>query len=317
MSNEAETLTPEVLPESAAEKIAATIEEGLPICIRRESQDVIDAVMSPARSVIRDARPTTVAQAQQWLGSLTEMLLHIHQTYGDVDVSAALTHDVIEDYINRVNAARESGWRKTHRSRLRHLGLVVNPQAWPQSERLAAHVAADIYTEEDETAFGLAGELALFKGKLDQAFVVVGCLGAGLSGPEMARVSPEDVVALSDGRLGIWVAHRNSRLVPVREAYTELLSEICHTVRGDHFIHQRYQNAVHNIGNRITVRELGHLSFSRGRSTWIMAHLVIGTPLTALRLFAGPLSVRTLDSLLGAAAERLTPEDAAQKGLLA
>lgn len=318
MSNETTfTSESEEAPKTEAEEIREIIEEGLPDCIKREQQDVIDAVMSPARSVLRAANPATTGQARQWRGSLVRMLLYIYKTYGEVDVKDVLTHDVIDDYIGRVNKKESSGWKKTHRSWLRYLGLVTNPQAWPKPEKLTGHVAADTYDADEEGSFKLTGELACFKGNLDQAFVVVGSLGAGLSGVEMARVSPDDVVELIDGRLGIWIVSKTPRLVPVRVGYTELLGDVCGAAKGERFIHQNYPNAVHNISRRIIGRGFGHLALPRGRSTWLTAHLRAGTPLDALWMFAGPLSSKTLNDLLDVAVGELTPEDAALKGLRA
>ena len=316
MSNEQDQ-TPEPGPESVEEKIREIIEDGLPDCIKAESQDVIDAVMQPARSVLRTANPITAVQAYQWRGVLVRMLLHMYKTYGAVDVEAALVHDVIEDYINRVNKKETDAWKKSRRSTLRFVGAILNPQAWPKSAKLASHFPVEIYSEEEEAHFRLEGELACYRKKWDRAFVVVGSLGAGLSGPEMARVSPNDVVELTDGRLGIWVSHGVQRLVPVRKGYTKLLTDICNSCKVEGFIRQNYDGAVHNIGGCVIVKGLGRLSFSRGRATWLTAHLLAGTPLAALWTFTGPLSFNTLNGLLDAASVNVTPNEAALQGLKA
>ena len=318
MSNETNlTPEPEVDPKSETEKTRRVIEEGLPYCIRHESQDVIDAVMASARTVLHAANPTNAVQAIQWRRALVGFFLHVYKTYGTVDVEMALTHDAIDNYVSRVNKEESLGWKRGHRSRLRQLAVIVNPQSWPKSEKLASHEPADIYSEDEEAAFRLAGELACFKKKYDEAFVVVGNLGAGLLGPETARVSPSDVVEITDGRLGIWVAHKNPRLVPVREAYTELLTELCGVAKAETFVHQKYRNAVHNVSTRVVVKGLERLSFPRGRCTWLTAHLRAGTSLDALWAFSGPLSINTLNGLVQATSLRLTPEEAALKGLRA
>ncbi len=59
----------------------------------------------------------------------------------------------------------------------------------------------------------------------------------------------------------------------------------------------------------------GHLYLTRARSTWLQAHLLAGTPLAALRVIAGPLSLNTLTQLLSVATQNVDPEDAARQGL--
>ena len=58
-------------------------------------------------------------------------------------------------------------------------------------------------------------------------------------------------------------------------------------------------NLVYNICARLDPGSGEGLVLRRARSTWILAHLLAGTPLPVLRQVAGPLSTNTLDGLLG------------------
>ena len=126
------------------------------------------------------------------------------------------------------------------------------------------------------------------------------------------------VAELIDGRLGVWVdSKKGSLLVPVRDAYTTLMMEVLDRVGSGRFIHQKHERAVPHISRRIAVEGSGRFSIARGRSTWITAHLLAGTPLAALRTIAGPLGGNTLAGLMEAASKGLTPEEAALQGLRA
>ena len=142
-------------------------------------------------------------------------------------------------------------------------------------------------------------------------------IGMGLSGPEAAAASPSDLVDLGGGRVRVRVAGRNARLVPVREPFGALALEAGRVVGEGRFVADAGRNAVHKAAARIVVEGVGSFSFRRGRSSWLAAHLVAGTPLAALRVIAGPLSMRTLDDLVERSCESLDSEDAALAGLRA
>ena len=51
--------------------------------------------------------------------------------------------------------------------------------------------------------------------------------------------------------------------------------------------------------------------------TWIMAHLLVGTPYPALKMTSGGLSGQTIAELLALATDDLDPMDAVMQGLKA
>ena len=128
---------------------------------------------------------------------------------------------------------------------------------------------------------------------------------------------PDDVTYMGNGRVGIWVRDTRSRLVPIRANYTELVLQAVMFAGDGQFIKAKNRNAVFNAARRVMVHGFGPLELPRARSTWLIAHLTAGTPLAALRAFAGPLSMNTLDALIGPASQALPPEAAAVEGLRA
>ena len=105
--------------------------------------------------------------------------------------------------------------------------------------------------------------------------------------------------------------------MPIRADYTELALRAVEFTGDQRFIRAKSKNAVYCAAERVMVHGFGHLELARARSTWLTAHLVAGTPLAALRVIAGPLSLNTLTELLGPAAEAFTAEAAAVEGLRA
>ena len=300
-------------------RVMDDLDEYLPKCIMNEDQETIDTIMSVALPVIEATNSTNYRQAQMRLQMFVTMLLHVHRYEDDMDLDTILVSDYIEHYIAVEKEDESDAWQRTHRSVLRGIARDANPQAWPvKPKNLKSVRVAAAYTEDEESDFRLAGELACHRGQIDKAFTVVGSLGLGLTGADIQAVEATHVAELIDGRLAVWVDNKKgSLLVPVREAYTTLMMEVLDRVGSGRFIHQKYENAAHNIASRIVVEGLGRFSTSRGRSTWITAHLLAGTSMAALRTIAGPLAGNTLVGLMEAASKGLTPEEAALQGLRA
>ena len=119
------------------------------------------------------------------------------------------------------------------------------------------------------------------------------------------------------GRLAVWVDPEgpSARLVPVRSGYTALLNRAVEHSNGQRFVAGTSRNAVFALAKGIEVHGFGHFYLTRARSTWLQAHLLAGTSLAALRAIAGPLSLNTLDRLLGPVSQTIDPRDAALEGL--
>ena len=141
-------------------------------------------------------------------------------------------------------------------------------------------------------------------------------MGGGLRGMEAALVRPDDLVEWDGARLAVAVPGPHSRLVPVRDSCTDLLRRASELAEADQpFIATAGNNAVYTTASRVRVEGLGQLSLSRARSTWLTAHLRAGTPLAALRVIAGPLSMNTLCDLAEAAALAVDPREAVEQAM--
>lgn len=299
-------------------EVAALIEHWVPEVLRSEAPDVIAEVMPVTRRLVSAMNPTTKNDFGRFMRAVAAFLLWARLTRGTIRVETVLDPDTVEFFVNRVNRHQKRAWKHTTRRSLRQVGPVVNPRCWPVvSEPLGSHETTAPYSLDVEEAFKMAGASMLLRGRPQEAWVVVGSGGVGLSGAELREGHPDDLRWLTKDRLALRVGGRHPRLVPIRSDYTDLALEAARLAGNERFIPATGHNVVYKTANRVAVQGLGSWSYRRGRSTWLTAHLIAGTPLAALRVIAGPLSMRTLNDLIGPASQQITAEAAAHQGLLA
>ena len=201
---------------------------------------------------------------------------------------------------------------------MNQIGRAANPRFWPAApEKLTKTGPAAAYASQAEAALRHAAMLKGEPGRAAELAVAGFGLGGGLDRPRIAVAMPSDVIGLGGGRVGIWVRGRHARLVPIRADYTAVVLRAVEFAGDERFVRAKSRNAVYIAAERVMVHGFGHLELARARSTWLRAHLVAGTPLAALRVIAGPLSLNTLAGLLGSASEAFTAEAAAVEGLRA
>ena len=201
----------------ASECVMEALEGWLPMCIREEGPDVIDAVMRVGLDVMNIVAPTNIQQGKNELRTLTGLLLYAYRTHGTLDIEDVLYPEFVDFFATKVNTEKQNdNTRRSRRTTLRRIGRTVNPDDWQaQMKGMGSIAVSDAYTENEEASLKLAGELACQQGRTDKAFAMLGSLGCGLIGREIEAASGSDVVDLGNGRLGIWVAHKNTRLVPM------------------------------------------------------------------------------------------------------
>ena len=290
----------------------------VPRCVRREPPEVAAEVMPLARRMVAAARPATRHDFGRMMRAVAGYLLWARGRGYSLESPCVLDPDRAEFFVTQVNGRRGLAWQQDTRRSLRQVGQIANPRGWPgEPKRLGSAGTAAPYSADEQQAWLLDADLRLRGGRLDEAWVACASLGMGLSGPEAAAASPGDLVSLGGGRVGVRVAGHNARLVPVRTGFDALALEAGRAVGGGRFVAEAGRNAVHKTAARIVVEGVGSFSFRRGRSSWLAAHLSAGTPLAALRVIAGPLSMRTLDDLVESSCECLGSEAAALQGLRA
>lgn len=298
--------------------VAGLLVSWVPECVRCEPSEAAAEVMALARRMVAAAEPGSRHDFCRMMRAVAGYLLWARERGDALESPVVLDPDRAEFFVTAVNGRRGLAWQQDARRSLRQVGEAANPREWPRGpERLGSAVAAAPYSADEQRAWLLAADLCCRGDRPEEAWVVCASLGAGLSGREAAAVSPGDLAGLGGGRAGVRVAGRDARLVPLRADFGGLALRAGRAVGGGRFVAGAGRNAVHRVAGRVVVEGLGSFSFRRGRSSWLAAHLVAGTPLAALRVIAGPLSMRTLDDLLGSCCEGLDPEAAALAGLRA
>jgi hypothetical protein len=137
------------------------------------------------------------------------------------------------------------------------------------------------------------------RGRAARALLALG-LGAGLDGRWVAKVKAEDVLKV--GRVVmVRVGDPSARVVPVLAALEAEVLELA-AAAGEEFLvggHSTARNRAGSLAASIVVAH-GHPRFSasRLRSTWLVAHLTMGTRLPELARAAGLQGVTVLSDLL-------------------
>jgi hypothetical protein len=218
-----------------------------------------------------------------------------------LDVEVILDPDTVERFI-AVGLADDPS-RATYRAVLRRIGPRLTRRApWqPRPPAVARRQVAPPYTA-DELELLRADALVqptMSRIRAARALLALGA-GAGLDGRWVARVTAVDVQRVGDSVL-IAVGEPSPRRVPVLAGWEAEVLKLAATAGGE-FLVGGYSTSKNRAGALAAwlVVPNGHprLSTSRLRSTWLVAHLTLGTRLPELARAAGLQGVTVLSDLL-------------------
>lgn len=300
--------------DSDADRVALTIELW---CPSDERSRTATPLLGIARAWVTRAAPPTASAAVTWLRVVTDALLWSEAELGTTDPAYVLHPHNVETFAMDPARGWSDGWRAQVRTVLRRVGRAVSPELWPDGpQRIGARDAAAPYSAVDEFLFRESAAMSGRKLRCERLWLTAATLGAGLRGTEAHSRGTGDLVSLDGGRLGITVHRDRQRIVPIREAYTDLVleaSELC----GDRFFDSDNPAAASNVAARLAVQGLGRLELHRARATSVCAHISAGTPLVDLNEIAGPITGSYLQQMLSHCAAPTDPLDAANRGLAA
>ena len=281
-------------------EVAEVLERWRPAKWPARDVDALEPLLPTVRKWVTAVPPHDANQAQRFLGAVAGIAVWAHRSLGTVDRDIVLTPENVEYWSMRQNPHLSPKGREKLRWLLRIIGRAANPTAWPPPPQKVSRLkVAEPYTPAEETDFVAAARLPGRSNRATRMWVVSGALGAGLNGVEITAARTADLEDFGNGRLVVRVRGNNSRLVPIRAAYTNLARAAASLCPTDRFVTGDHHNAVHAVAQGLGPVNAQGLSLRRARSTWLSAHLTAGTPLASLRRVAGPLSANTLDSLLG------------------
>ena len=261
------------------------------------------------------AAPDTVWAARNLLWATARLAIWAYRTLGSLDAEVVWHPHNVTHFVSYVCAGRSRRWRQSARSALQRMGRAVNPGGWwpPVLPEVGRAAVAVPYSPPDENLFALDAVMPGRAHRAARMWTVAGAFGAGLTGPALAAASPRDLIEMRGGRLATRVAGTRSRIVPVRDAYTEMVRDAAQDCGRGRFIAGTARN-VHHVAERLGPGDSG-LVLRRARSTWLAAHIRAGTPLAALRIIAGPVGAQTLDGLVAHVGADLSAQDAVVLGL--
>ena len=282
---------------------------------------VLAEIQPVAQRCLRSAAPRNRDQAQELLRAMYPYLEWALRKRETLSKGTIWHPNTVDDYLDDVKNERSLPWRQNHRIFLARVGRAANPTGWPRRPApLNRSPFAQAYSAAREGALCLAAELRCRQqGGAAELFTVVGSMGAGMSGTEIADAEPCHIIDLTEDRLGINVAGEHERVAPIRAPYTALAELAVRSANGQPFIAKTSDNdnAVYRAAERVVVENAGHLNFPRARNTWLSAHLRAGTDLADLARFSRPVKADTLTALLKIAARDIDPMEAALRGLKA
>lgn len=306
----------------------------------RPAEDVDDEALGLVLPLIRDwvmaATPVDGHDTRRLMRAVTGVAMWVYSTTGFSNVGTVLNPDSIETWVMVVNAQRSRVWRHDTRGVLRRVGRAANPNGWPTTPKTAGtNLVAAPYGPSEEQTFKRCAGLQGRQNRAARMWITAASLGAGLTGPEIACGHVDDVIEVAVGRLAVQVGGRNTRLVPIRQKWTDTLAEAVEAVEAvntasianvdggtsnvdggsGRFISAEGRNAVHQVAQRLTPINGAPLALRRARSTFLVAHMSAGTPMAAIRVIAGPVSANTLDTLLNYTVENLDFDLACLQGL--
>ena len=314
----AELDRPQRTEESEEAKAARQRAEWLPRSARALDPATLAKVEPHARSAVEAAGPKIVLDVQRMLRASFGITAWTLDELGFLNTETTWHPNNVRVYVDEVNRHLSVDTRQELGGTLKEIGRAVNERFWPaELEKLPKTGPAVAYDATEEAAMRLAPFLKGEPGRPEELGVVGFSLGVGMNAPQIRLAMPSDVIDMGKGRVGIQVRGTHPRLVPIRADYTDLVLRAVEFAGDGPFIRAASRNAVFIAAERVMVHGFGHLEFARARSTWLKAHLEAGTSLPALRAIAGPLSMNTLDALIGPISEALTAEAAAVEGLRA
>ena len=305
-------------PQTEAANAAAHLAGWLPVSAQGLDPETVAKVEPEARAAAAAAQPGTVSDVHRMLRASFGISTWALDELGFLDPATVWHPTTVRAWVDEVCADQSVDWRQEAGRTLTQIGRAVNPQYWAeQVAPLTKTGPAAAYDATEEAALRHAALLRGEPGSVSELAVAGLSLGAGLRGPQIAAAGPGDIIEMGAGRVAVRARGPHSRSVPVRADYTPLVLRAREYAAGERFVTAQSRNAVYSAAERVMVHGFGHLELARARSTWLTAHLVAGTPLAALRVIAGPLSLNTLTSLLNASADAISAEEAAVEGLRA
>ena len=310
---------PELKPEAA--RAIATYRPRWP---SPEDEAALPEVLPQVRQWVTATMPEAASTAYSRMSKTTIFAMWGFKALGTLDETVLLTDHNVEHFSRHVNAHRKNSWQHNTRTNLRCVARVVNPEAWPHKSTAITSYRrlSPPYTPKEEQKFIDAALMPGRRRRSARIWMVCASAGAGMTGGEIALAVRDDVVKLPKGRFAVHVRGHSPRLVPVRERYSDLVSEVLLTTKAsgtDKLIpsghHAIFHLARNLLGDFRSYPGDPGFKLVRARHTWLVAHMLVNTPTWALRALSGGVSHQTLGWLDDYIADGRDPKQALKLGM--
>lgn|GEM_PF-453306 len=251
-------------------------------------------------SAIVRLRPARRPRAESYLWALLGVCAWSLDQGLPLDLEVILDPDNVERYCT---LGLTGPSQNTARSTLRKIGPLLTTQApWqPPPPRIRHKTIAPPYTDAELEALrkDAARQSSPSRRRAARAILALGA-GAGLDGRWVTKVRGTDVIRTAEAVL-VQVPAPMPRLVPVLAAFEDEVLTLAEEA-GDEPLVGGEARSKNKACRMIARYEAGpgrpRLSTNRARSTWLLAHLHLGTRLPELAQAAGFKNISSLDELL-------------------
>ncbi|HVM21180.1 MAG TPA: hypothetical protein VM307_14570 [Egibacteraceae bacterium] len=222
-----------------------------------------------------------------------------------LDVEAVLDPHNCDEFVAECFAKSRS--RSTYVSHLAYLGRVLTVDApWPRPRvRTPLPDVSPPYTsDETEALWRVAQSMPTVEQRQALSTMTAAGAGAGLDGHWYPVIRPADV-RREDGVVLVTVGAPSPRTVPVLAEWEDRLWEVVLVARrrGDRYLisgravnqNSRMSGVLDRLGEPPGAPRFNGYRF---RSTWLVRHLAMGTPLPLLTQAAGMEHMKTLQDLM-------------------
>lgn len=260
------------------------------------------------RAAVSDFGPKTPTQARRLL---TILARHVHWCWQGgaypLDRNVILRREVIAESVEKGMAHFAKRTRAAYRSHLFALSdaLLAVPHRPAFVPPIGATSAQSPYTPREIALLRAwaSGQSTNYR-RVNATLLLALGLGAGLSSREMCGLRAGDVTVDDDGVLLDVTVGTRPRVVPVMAAWEEPLAAFARaTLRSDQWLlmpnrQQEYKRSAVSDFMATTNDRPFPINTHRLRSTWIVHHLAIGTPVLLLARAAGTASPQALGRYL-------------------
>lgn len=227
------------------------------------------------RTLVLKTKPRSAAQARIQMLYLCRLYEFGFDKKRSMTSKELLSPEVLEWFITSRFVSSHPQTRSTVRSTLRRIGRESNAHVYygNEPERHTRRELVQPYSPHQVSGYleNRNKQSTEHRGRFLDVILHLG-LGAGLRGPEMRKVRPEDIVS-HGGLVRLNVEGDRARVLPVRTAYGEGLLRLAESTSTEFITgrtSQQSANAMSMLKDKITIPDwLPRLSVSRLRSTWM------------------------------------------------